>query len=90
MGGRLPTQQISRDTIAVLRVELACDRIMMAIETQELRSGTGHIQRLWDVSTVDTELSAIQRLFYGSLAQIPQFDAVLVDTKCTHCDKYIS
>ena len=90
MGTRLPTQQISRDTIAVLRVELACDRIVLAIEIQELRSGTGHIERLWDVSTIDTELSAIQRLFYESLAQIPQIDAVLVDTKSTHCDEYIS
>ncbi len=90
MCGSSYTQRTSRDTITVLRVELACDRIVLAIETQYVSTGTGHIERLWDLSTVDTEVSAIQRHFYGSLAQITLYDAVLVETKSTHCDEYIS
>ena len=79
----------TRDSIVVLRVELSTERVGLAIETQQRQSKTRHIERLWEISTADSDSNAVQRLLYGSLAQIPFVDAVLIDTRSTCCDDYV-
>ena len=80
----------TRDSIVVLRVELSTERVGLAIETQQRQSRTRHIERLWETSTADSDSNAVQRLLYGSLAQIPYLDAVLIDTRSTRCEDIIA